>query len=130
MTRYLEVDEVLRLHSFAIFRAGGSLGLRDEAMLESAVAQPQMTFGGRDLYASLVEKAAAIGFSLASNHAFVDGNKRVGHAAMETFLVLNGKQIVASVDEQEATIAAVAAGELDREAFTGWLSAKVRGIEN
>ena len=130
MTRYLEVDEVLRLHSFAIFRAGGSLGLRDAALLESAVAQPQMTFGGRDLYASLVEKAAAIGFSLASNHAFVDGNKRVGHAAMETFLVLNGKQIVASVDGQEATIAAVAAGELDREAFTGWLSAKVRGIEN
>ena len=128
MNRYLDIDEVLRLHTFVIFRSGGSSGLRDRALLEPAVAQPHMTFGGRDLYASPVEKAATIGFTLVSNHAFVDGNKRIGHAAMETFLVLNGKQIVASVDEQEAVVTSVAAGKMDRADFTRWLSTKVREL--
>ncbi len=129
MIRYLDIDEVLRLHALGIFRSGGSLRLRDVALLESTVAQPQMSFGGSDLYPWLVEKAAAIGFSLAANHAFVDGNKRVGHAAMETFLVLNGRQIVASVDEQEAVMSSVAAGETDRATFTSWLATKVRGFK-
>ncbi len=84
-----------------------------------------MTFGGQELYPTLVEKASALGFSLIRNHPFVDGNKRIGHAAMETFLVLNGYEIKASVDEQERVILQVASGEMGREAFTEWLRAHV-----
>ena len=69
--------------------------------LESALAQPQMTFGGEDLYPTLVDKAAALGYALIKNHPFLDGNKRTGHAAMEVFLVLNGYEIHADVEEQE-----------------------------
>lgn len=90
-------------------------------LLESTVAQPRITFGGEDLYPSLVEKAAALGFSIIMNHPFVDGNKRTGHAATEIFLVLNGLEINASVDEQERTVLAIASGELGREAFVDWL---------
>lgn len=101
-------------------------GLRDGNALESAIAQPLMTFGGEDLYPTLLEKAAALGFSLIGNHPFVDGNKRVGHAAMETFLFLNGFEIEASVDEQEEVILRVAEGTLDRAGFTEWLRVYVR----
>jgi death on curing protein len=80
-----------------------------------------MTFGGKDLYPSIVEKAAALGYSLIQNHPFLDGNKRTGHAAMEVFLFLNDFDIQSSVDEQETIILQVASGEMDREAFTGWL---------
>ena len=80
-------------------------GVRDLNALDSALAQPRMTFGGADLYPTVVEKAAALGFSLVMNHPFVDGNKRIGHAAMETFLVLNGYEIIASADEQERVVA-------------------------
>ena len=80
-----------------------------------------MTFGGEDLHPGLLEKAVALGFSIIMNHPFVDGNKRTGHAATETFLVLNGSQINASVDEQERVVLAIASGELGREAFVEWL---------
>ena len=85
MTRYLTLGEVVALHRRLISEIGGAGGIRDLGTLESAVAQPRATFGGIDLYPSLVEKAAALGFSLVMGHAFVDGNKRTGHAAMETF---------------------------------------------
>ena len=84
-----------------------------------------MTFGGVDLYPTLVDKVAALGFSLIKNHPFVDGNKRVGHAAMEMMLQFNGHEIAASVDEQEKIILALAAGQMDREPFTEWLRAHV-----
>jgi death-on-curing protein len=80
-----------------------------------------MTFGGADLYPSLAEKAAALCFSLVSNHPFVDGNKRVGHAALETFLLLNGFEIRASVDEQERLVLSLAAGQVPREDLSVWL---------
>src|SRR5450759_3373184 len=99
--RHLSLAEVIELHRMVIEQAGGSPGLRDLGALESAVAQPRMTFGGTDLYPSWVEKSAALCFSLVKNHPFIDGNKRVGHAAMETLLVINGFEIDASTDEQE-----------------------------
>jgi death-on-curing protein len=89
--------------------------------LESALAQPRMTFGGRELYPSTVDKAVALGYSLIQNHPFLDGNKRTGHAAMEVFLFLNGFEMQASVDEQERIVLQVASGEMDREAFARWL---------
>ena len=89
----------------------------------------ELSFGGRDLYSGIVEKAAAMGFSLIANHPFVDGNKRIGHAATEIFLVLNRSEVTATVDEQEAVILSVAAGKMDREAFARWLDTKVRKKE-
>ena len=100
-------------------------GVRDAGAVESAVAQPQMTFGGEDLYPTLAEKAAALGFSLVKNHAFADANKRAGHAAMETFLLMNGHELAADVDEQEHVIFAVASSTMEREEFTEWVKAHV-----
>ena len=82
-----------------------------------------MTFSEQDLYPTLVEKAAALGFSLIQNHPFLDGNKRIGHAAIEVFLILNGYEITASVDEQEALILQVASGQLSRQDLLEWLTA-------
>ena len=89
--------------------------------MESAVAQPEATFGGEELYPDLASKAAALGHSLIQNHPFVDGNKRIGHAAMEVFLLLNGHEIDASVDEQEQVIIQVASGKVSRIELGEWL---------
>jgi death on curing protein len=124
--RYLTIEEVLRLHERVIERTGGSAGVRDRGALESAVAQPQMTFGGDDLYPTLPEKAATLCFSLAMNHPFVDGNKRTAHAAMEVFLILNGFEIRSSVDDQEAMMLSLATGILKREGLTEWLKQQIR----
>ena len=121
MIRYLTLIEVLELHRRILEQSSGALGIRDMGLLESAIAQPRMTFGGEDLYPSLLEKAAALGFSIIMNHPFVDGNKRTGHAATETFLVLNRVEINASVDEQERVVLAIASGKLEREVFVEWL---------
>ena len=121
MIHFLTVEQVETLHERLIEQSGGSLGLRDRGALESAVAQPQMTFGGEELYPTLAEKASALAFSLVRNHPFVDGNKRIGHAAMEVFLLLNGYELAADVDEQEQLILDLAAGRLEREALTGWI---------
>jgi death on curing protein len=118
--RYLTTGEVLQLHRLIMAPSGSSI-VRDLGALESSVAQPRMSFDGQDLYPAIVDKAAALGFALIMNHPFLDGNKRVGHAALETFLVLNGFEINASVDDQEKMILAVAAGETKREEFLEWL---------
>src|SRR6266550_2134903 len=99
--RYLSLEEDVLMHSLLISQSGGSTGLRDRGALESAVAQPEASFGGKELYPNLAAKAAALGYSLIQNHPFVDGNKRVGHGALEVFLLLNGHEIAGSVEEQE-----------------------------
>jgi death on curing protein len=120
--RYLTLEEIVSLHAKLVAQSGGSPGLRDRGALESAVAQPEMSFGGEDLYPTITEKAAALGHSLIQNHCFMDGNKRVGHAAMEVFLVLNGYEIEASIDEQEQVVLSVASGRMDRAALSEWLN--------
>lgn len=80
-----------------------------------------MALAGLDLYPTLADKAAALCFSLVGNHPFVDGNKRVGHAATETFLVLNGAEIDAHLDEQERVMLDLAAGRIDRGQLADWL---------
>lgn len=126
--RYLTIAEVLELYRKIILKSGGSFGIRDFPALESALAQPRATFGGDDLYPTLVDKASALGFSLIQNHPFVDGNKRIGHAAMETFLVIDGYRIDASVDEQEETVLAVASGQMKRDSFAAWLQLRIAPI--
>lgn len=124
--RYLTINEVLETYSRIMRQSGGAVGIHDLGALESAVAQPRMTFGGKDLYPTIVEKASALGFSLIQNHPFVDGNKRTGHATLELFLVLNGYEIDATVDEQIIVILQVAASQMGREAFTDWLGAHIK----
>lgn len=119
--RYLTLNEVLDLHRELIRKFGGSKGLHNIGALESAIAQPRMTFGGEELYPTIIEKAVALGYSAIKNHPFVDGNKRTGHAALEIFLVLNGREINATTDEQEKVILRVASGDLSRKEFEGWL---------
>jgi death-on-curing protein len=119
--RYLTLGEVVALHRRLIATTRGASGIRDLGGLESAIAQPRASFGGDDLYPGVIEKAAALGFSLVMGHPFVDGNKRTGHAAMETFLVLNGYEISAPVDEQERVMLELAAGELSRDDFLDWV---------
>ncbi len=123
--RYLSLAEVIELYGRVVDQSGGASGLRDTGRLESAVAQPRITYGGRDLYPSLIEKAGALCFSLVQNHPFVDGNKRLGHAAMEVFLILNGHEIRASVDEQESLILGVASGQVSKESLVEWLTQHV-----
>lgn len=112
--RCLSLQEVISLHSLIIAQSGGRSGLRDRGALESAVAQPEASFGGEELYPNLASKVAALGHSLIQNHPFIDGNKRIGQGAMEVFLLLNGHEIDASVDEQENVIIGVASGKISR----------------
>jgi death-on-curing protein len=126
--RYLTLAEAVELHDLVLQATRGAAGVRDLGGLESALAQPKATYEGQDLHETLIEKAAALGFSLVQNHPFVDGNKRTAHAAMETFLVLNGSEIVASVDEQERLMTEVAAGRAARSQLIAWLRDHVRHV--
>jgi death-on-curing protein len=122
--KYLTVAQVLKIHARQIELFGGDPGVRDLGLVESAVAQPRAGFEGRRFYPTLEEKAAALAFSLVNNHAFVDGNKRTGAAALLMFLRRNGYTIIASTDEFESVILRVAAGQLDRDGLVAWVRAR------
>jgi death-on-curing protein len=119
--RYLTLGEVLALHRRILAESGGRPGLRDLGAIASALAQPRVSVGGEDAYPTLTDKAAALGYSLVRNHGFIDGNKRIAHAAMEVFLVMNGMELRASVDDQERFMLALAAGDISREVLADWL---------
>lgn len=119
--RYLTLGEVVALHRAVIESTGGATGLRDLPALESAIAQPRATFDDVDLHPTVTGKAAALAYSLALNHPFVDGNKRVAHAAMEVFLALNGVELRAGLDEQETLFLNLAAGQSSRPELENWL---------
>jgi death-on-curing protein len=129
VTVYLSVAQVFRLHEKLITAFGGSRGLRDAGSLDSAVARPQMTFGGEDLYPDTAAKAAALMHSLVMNHPFIDGNKRVGAMAMELFLLVNSCELDAVDEEIEAVTLAVARGEVEAEALAIWLRQRTRRAE-
>ncbi|MBX9581641.1 MAG: type II toxin-antitoxin system death-on-curing family toxin [Gemmataceae bacterium] len=118
---YLTTDEVIRLQAWIIQQSGGRPGILDRGKIDSAVELPKAGFGGQEFYPTLAEKAAAIGFSLACNYGSVDGNKRIGHAALETFLVLNGHELTAGVDEQEDVFLRLADHKMARDEFTDWV---------
>jgi len=128
--KLLAIFQVLELHQRLIQESGGTSGVRDFGALESALAQPEMAFGGDDLYPTLIEKASVLAYSICMNHPFVDGNKRVAHAAMEIFLVLNGFEINASIDEQEKLFLDLASGNVSREELVNWLQRRVLAKSN
>jgi death-on-curing protein len=108
--RALSTDDVIYIHSRIIAQSGGSYGLRDRGALESSVSQPLQSFDGSELYPDTLAKAAALAFFLSSNHPFIDGNKRVAHAALAVTLRLNAYRLSASVDEQEHITLRLASG--------------------
>lgn len=109
--RFLTLDEALALHAEQIRRFGGSDGLRDAGLLSSALAMPEASFGGEYLHPTLFEMAAAYLFHLTQNHAFVDGNKRIGLACALVFLELNGRVLDVADDDLYELVLAVARGE-------------------
>ena len=119
--RYLTVGEVLEIYSRVMRQSGGSVGILDLGALESAVAQPRVTFNGEELYPTIVEKASALGFSLIQNHPFVDGNKRTAFVAAELFLMLNGHELAADDAACVLTMLAVASGDMGEDAFAAWI---------
>ncbi len=120
--QYLTMEEVVILHEKIIADTGGGQGIRDRNGLESAVAQPHAAFGGQELYPSLVEKACALAYSLIKIHPFMDGNKRIGFAAMAVFVRMNGYRLVIDVDDAEQVILGVAASSVVRDDFVAWIS--------
>ena len=114
-------DKVLLLHQLIAEETGGSIGVRDEGLLESALAAAFSSFGGNDLYPTKEEKGARLGYNLISNHAFVDGNKRIGMYVMITFLEVNGIRIDCTNEEVSAVGLSVAAGEMDYTALLQWV---------
>lgn len=113
------------LHAIAIEDQGGDSSIRDRALLESAVAMPTQQFGGQFLHEDVPAMAAACAFHICQNHPFVDGNKRAGTAAMIAFLSDNGWSFDPTADEAEPVILALAAGTLDKPAFTDWVRKNV-----
>jgi death-on-curing protein len=118
---FLTLAEVITLHQDQIARYGGTLGVRDSGLLESALAMPAATFGGQFLHADVYEMAAAYLFHLVQNHPFIDGNKRVGAASAAVFLVLNGQQFVAAEDDFAEMVLAVARGERGKSSIAEFL---------
>lgn len=126
MIVYLSVAQVVAIHRLQLEQFGGSNGIRDRGLLESAVMRPQMTFDGDDLYPDVPAKAAALLHSLVQNRPFVDGNKRVGAHALVLFLVANEHDLEATSPELVDMTLAVARGELGVEEIGIWVRQRAR----
>ena len=118
-------DRVLLLHQYMAEETGGSIGLRDEGLLESALESAFATFDGKELYPSKEEKAARIGASLVGNHAFLDGNKRIGMYVMLTFLEVNGVKVECSDEDIVSAGLALADGTMGYDELLVWLRARI-----
>lgn len=117
----LTKEQVLMLHEQLIEATGGSKGIRDEGMLESALFNPFQSFGGEELYPSIQAKATQLCYGLVKNHAMVDGNKRLGTHVMLVFLALNGYELAYSQQELSDTILALASGKISAEELLQWI---------
>ena len=114
-------EKVLLLHKFIAEETGGSVGVRDEALLESALEAAFAGFGGREFYPTKEEKGARLGYTLISNHAFVDGNKRIGMYVMLTFLEVNGLHMECTNEEVATVGLSVADGKMTYEDLLRWV---------
>ena len=121
----LTKQQVILLHREIIAESGGSPEIRDEGLLDSALNAPFQTFSGTELYPTILEKAARLGYSLIKNHAFVDGNKRIGAHTMLVFLALNNIEVEYEDNDFTQLILGVAAGEISAEQLLAWLQSHV-----
>lgn len=117
----LSKEQILMLHSQLIEEYGGSDGVRDYNLLDSALENPFQSFGGEELYPTLQAKAARLGYGLIKNHCMIDGNKRIGTHAMLVFLAINGIEIDYTQKELYETILAIADGSLEYEYLLKWI---------
>lgn len=120
----IDVKQVVRLHELLINHIGGLHGVKDFAVLESAVSSIYQTFDGQELYPSIEQKAARLGYNLISNHAFIDGNKRVGMLAMLTFLEINNIKMQYTDQEIINIGFGVATGNLKSSDLHNWICSK------
>ena len=118
-------EKVLLLHQLITQETGGSCGIRDMALLDSALESIYSTFDGKELYPTKAEKGARLGYSLISNHAFVDGNKRIGMYVMLTFLEVNGVHLECTNREVADTGLGVASGKMDYEQLLKWVRSHI-----
>lgn len=118
----LTKEQVLSIHSSLIEATGGTDGVRDNGLLESALESPFQTFDGNDLYPALIQKAARLGYALVANHPFIDGNKRIGVHTMLVFLAINGVEIECTQTELVEIGLSLANGKMSAEKLTVWLS--------
>lgn len=119
----LDKQKALLLHQLVVDASGGSSGVRDFGLLDSAIESAYQTFGGEELYKTLEEKGARLGFNLVSNHAFIDGNKRIGLLIMLTFLAVNGINLKFSDSELVDIGLSLADGKTDYEGLLSWINA-------
>ncbi|MDY3987077.1 type II toxin-antitoxin system death-on-curing family toxin [Peptoniphilaceae bacterium SGI.097] len=124
--KYLSVRQILMLHDALIQTSGGSNGLRDESLLDSAVFAPIQTFDGKDLYPTLIDKASRLAFGLITNHPFIDGNKRIGTHAMLVLLAINGLELEYNDEDLIEVILQVAAGELSEVLLHQWIAEHIK----
>ncbi len=117
----LNERQVLRMHEQLLAQTGGMPGVRDEGLLQSALEAPFQSFGGDDIYPSIQQKAARLGYGLIKNHPFLDGNKRIGTHVMLVFLCLNGIELDYTQKELEDIILSVAASEAGSDDLLRWL---------
>lgn len=123
--KILSKRQILMLHSMLVAQSGGMDGLRDEGLLESAINAPLQIFGGQELYPTVLEKAARLGYGLIHNHPFMDGNKRIGTHAMLVFLDINNITLSYADDDLIAAILRVASGDMDEVELLEWLKAHI-----
>lgn len=123
--KVLSKQQILLLHSMLTAKSGGMDGLRDEGLLESAINAPFQTFGGQELYPTVTEKAARLGYGLIHNHPFIDGNKRIGTHAMLVFLDINNITLSYQDDDLIAVILRVASGDMEDSQLLEWLNAHI-----
>ena len=117
----ITIKILLRLHDLSIINYGGSQGIRDQGLMESAIARPYQTFGGKDLYPTVLEKAAALAESIIINHPFIEGNKRTGLLAMLVILEIGNFKITASNDDTYNFTIEISTGEIKFEEIVLWL---------
>jgi death-on-curing protein len=127
--KFIPKDIILFFHEQLVKIYGGSSGIRDENLLDSALEQPKATYQGEYLHDSLIKMAAAYGYHLCNNHPFIDGNKRIAFVAMDTFLQKNGLEITASEKEAYKMMIQVSSGQLSKKELTIWLENNTNSIE-
>ncbi|MDF5739864.1 MULTISPECIES: type II toxin-antitoxin system death-on-curing family toxin [unclassified Nostoc] len=125
--RFLSISQVLDIHQDEINSFGGTSGVRDEGLLDSALAQPQATFGGELLHPTIHEQAAAYLYHLAMNHPFIDGNKRTAFAVMDTFITLNGYSLNLSQEQAYNLVIQVVTKEISKEELSRFLELHLQG---
>ena len=119
--------QVLLLHEHLLRETGGAAGLRDEGLLDSAVSAPFQSFDGTELFPTVIEKAARLCFGLVKNHAFIDGNKRIGAHSMLVFLAINDTELTYTQEELTNIILGVASGKIDYEDLLNWIKTHIDG---